>query len=318
MANKRLTTEEFIDKAKKVHGDKYDYSKVEYKKSVEKVIIVCKNHGEFEQTPHVHLRGSGCYQCSIEKQISLQTKTTKKFIQEAKVIHGNKYDYSKVKYKNCMDKVFIICSRHGQFKQRADAHLQGQGCLICSGKEKKDTYQFIKDAIVVHNNKYDYSKVEYISSNMKIIIICPDHGEFKQVPGKHLFGYGCSFCSKKNEGRVKDLLFQYFKDWDIIPNKKIWDEYKNYNHKRFCDFWMEKNGVKVMVEYDGEGHFMPVCFNGVSHKKALEKFKKRQKIDKMDKEFCEENNIVLHRIKYSENKNKSVIKLKEEIEPLCQ
>jgi len=311
--SRQLTTNDFIEKAQRVHGEKYDYSKVEYEKSIEKVIIVCKNHGEFEQTPHVHLRGSGCYRCSIEKQIFLQARTTEEFIQEAKIIHRNRYDYSKVEYRNCVDKVVIICPKHGKFEQRADAHLRGQGCLVCSGKAKKDTDQFVKDAILKHGSKYDYSKAKYVNGKTKVVIICPEHGEFRQNPRKHLYGDGCSFCFKKNESMVKDLLLEYFKDWVFIPGKKIWDSYGDYYHKRYCDFWLEKNDLRVMVEYDGEGHFMPVCFNGVSLRKAHAKFKKRQKIDRLDHKFCEDNDIILHRIRYDENKEKSIVKLKEKL-----
>ena len=112
---------------------------------------------------------------------------------------------------------------------------------------------------------------------------------------------------------VKDLLLEYFKDWVFIPGKKIWDSYGDYYHKRYCDFWLEKNDLRVMVEYDGEGHFMPVCFNGVSLRKAHAKFKKRQKIDRLDHKFCEDNDIILHRIRYDENKEKSIVKLKEKL-----
>lgn len=174
---------------------------------------------------------------------------------------------------------------------------------------KKTTKEFIQDAIKVHGDKYDYSKVKYKNNNTKIVITCKKHGIFKQDPSAHLQGKGCHHCVNKNEGKVKEFLLEYFKDWDITSNKKIWDKYKDYNHKRFCDFWLEKDGVKVVVEYDGEQHFMPVSFGCRNKKIVANNFKKTQLKDKLDKQFCEENSILLHRIKYNEDKEKSIKKL---------
>ena len=88
-------TESFISKAISVHGNKYDYSKVEYKNTGTKVILICKEHGEFLQTPNEHLVGSGCIDCA-----GLRKKTTEEFIEDAKLFHGERYDYSEVNYKN--------------------------------------------------------------------------------------------------------------------------------------------------------------------------------------------------------------------------
>ena len=110
----------FIEKAKAVHGDKYDYSKVEYVKAKEKVCIICQEHGEFWQTPNNHLRGEGCPFCYGSKKL-----TTEEFISKAKQIHGNKYDYSNVNYVNKYTKVCIICPEHGEFWQKPSNHLKG-------------------------------------------------------------------------------------------------------------------------------------------------------------------------------------------------
>jgi len=115
---------------------------------------------------------------------------------------------------------------------------------------------------------------------------------------------------RKNEGKVKNLLFKYFKDWAIVSHKKIWDEYKDYNHKRFCDFWLEKDDVKIIVEYDGEQHFRPISFGCRDLNKVNELFERTKKKDKLDIDFCRENNIILHRIKYSEDIEESIIQFK--------
>ena len=136
MANE-LTTEEFVRRAKAIHGDKYDYSKVVYQKKDSKVCIICPKHGEFWQTPHNHSRGQKCPKCALENK----TMTTEKFISKAQAIHGNMYNYSKVNYIDTKTKVCIICPIHGEFWQRPDIHLRGSICPKCSNNKKaKDCY----------------------------------------------------------------------------------------------------------------------------------------------------------------------------------
>lgn len=124
---KYLTTEQFIKKAQQIHNNKYDYSKVEYVNNRTKVCIICPEHGEFWQTPNSHLNGNGCSSCKGLKKL-----TTKEFIERAKQVHGNKYDYSKTIYVNKRTKVCIICPIHGEFYQTPHNHVyQKQGCPEC-------------------------------------------------------------------------------------------------------------------------------------------------------------------------------------------
>ena len=195
------TREQIIAKFKKVHGDRYDYSKVNFTKTTEKVIIICPEHGEFEQTPHAHLKGQGCPKCGIIARAKNTTKTTEQFIEKAKSIHGNKYDYSKVIYKTTKDKVDIICPEHGIFSQEAHNHLQGYGCPICGNLTKgvkMGREKFIERASEIHNKYYSYEKVSYINNRTPVTIICPKHGEFKQTPEVHLIGHGCPKCAAEN------------------------------------------------------------------------------------------------------------------------
>lgn len=127
----KRTTEWFINKAKEIHGNKYDYSKVEYKKNNIKVCIICPEHGEFWQTPNDHLNYRGCPKCGKEHLKKLFSKTKEQFILGAKKIHGDTYDYSKVEYINAKTKVCIICNEHGEFFVTPDGHLQGRGCPVC-------------------------------------------------------------------------------------------------------------------------------------------------------------------------------------------
>lgn len=122
---KKLTTEEFIEKARDVHGDKYDYSLTEYMGQSVKVKVVCSEHGEFEQLPMNHLADNSCPKC-------VKVQSTDDFIRKANQIHGDKYDYSKVDYVNSCTKVCIVCHEHGEFWQNPHGHLTGRGCQKCS------------------------------------------------------------------------------------------------------------------------------------------------------------------------------------------
>ena len=217
----KFTTEDFIQKAREVHGNKYDYSLIDYINSKLNIIIICPEHGEFKQTPNSHLDGQGCPKC-----YGLY-KTTKDFIIEAKKIHGDKYDYSLVDYINATTKIIIICPKHGEFKQQPYSHLSKIGCPKCGGTGKFTTEEFIQKNKAIHGEKYDYSKTNYVSNNIKVIIICPEHGEFEQTPHQHISGEGCPKCSgfgftylPVNEAMkiIGKLGFktreEYFKWWD--------------------------------------------------------------------------------------------------------
>ena len=194
---KKKTNKEFIDDAKSIHGDKYDYSLVEYINNNTKVKIICPEHGIFEQLPIKHINSkNGCPSCSNINVHNKQRKGSVKFINEAKAIHGDKYDYSLVSYNNNRTKVKIICPEHGVFEQTVNNHLNGKGCKYCGGTAKFDTTMFIIKAKEIHGNKYDYSLVEYVNSNTKVKIICPEHGVFEVTPNNHISKkYNCIKCS---------------------------------------------------------------------------------------------------------------------------
>jgi hypothetical protein len=197
--SKRSSKEDFIKKAHKVHGDKYDYSKVDYVNSKTKVCIICPEHGEFLQTPYNHTRGQGCPKCKGDKIRESKTLTKKEFIKKAREVHGDKYDYSKVNYVNSQTKVCIICPEHGEFWQIPNSHLRSRGCNKCGNEKISESIssskeEFIKKARKVHSDKYDYSKVKYVGAHAKVCIICPEHGEFWQKPSDHTNGHGCPKC----------------------------------------------------------------------------------------------------------------------------
>jgi hypothetical protein len=205
---KKSNTKEFIIKAQKVHGDLYDYSKIVYINAGENVIIICKIHGEFEQTPSGHLCGSGCRICGYETTAQSRRLNTEKFIIKATEVHGDLYDYSNVEYINNHTKVIIICKKHGHFEQQPSNHLMKRGCVDC-GREQcgninsSNVYEFITKAKEIHGDLYDYSKVVYVKSNENVVIICKKHGEFPQTPTSHLGDSGCRHCGNLRISEVK-------------------------------------------------------------------------------------------------------------------
>lgn len=157
-------TEKIIKKFKSIHGDKYDYSNVDFIKTTIKVCIICPEHGEFYQEPHAHIKGQGCPKCGVIKRSINKTNTTEQFIEKAKSVHGDKYNYENVKYINTKTKVEIICPLHGPFSQEPHNHLQGYGCPTCGNKLKGSTtkittYNFIKQENKIHNFRYKYDKI---------------------------------------------------------------------------------------------------------------------------------------------------------------
>lgn len=192
-----------LEGAISAHGNKYDYSKVEYRGISEKVCIICPEHGEFWQLPDSHMRGNGCPKCAARKAGEKLSLGKGAFIERARKIHGDKYDYSKVEYISNKIKVRIICPEHGEFWQTPHSHLRGLGCPKCGGVYSPTSEDFIKKAREIHGDKYDYSKVKYVNAKTKVCIICPEHGEFWIKPNNHLSGQGCKKCGVIKRGLSK-------------------------------------------------------------------------------------------------------------------
>ena len=289
--SKKKTREEFIKEARGTHGDKYDYSKVEYIGALKKVCIICPNpeHGEFWQTPSHHLEGKGCPKCAGDKLRERKTLTKEEFIEKAKEKHGDKYDYSKVKYVNNKTKVCIICPEpeHGEFLQEANSHLQGKGCPKCAYEDKGERRRlskedFIKKAHEKHGNKYDYSNVEYVDTLTKVCIIClkPNHGEFWQTPYSHTRGNGCPKC---NLSHLECDVMNYLDDMGMT-----YDYQKRFDWLglQSLDFYLPE--YNVGIECQGIQHFEPIeRFGGDKG------FKKTLQRDKRNKALCEKHDIKL-------------------------
>lgn len=253
--SRRLTTEQFIEKAKKVHGDTYDYSKVNYIDSHSKIRIICHKkdnngieHGEFLQSPTNHLCGKGCPICGhVSTWDSRGRITTEKIISKFKNIHGDKFDYSKVEYKGANEKVCIICKEHGEFWQTPSHHLSGQGCPKC-----KIEKFFTQDI--------------YLSKGEKEIM---------------------DWLSKNNIEYKHNNLIQ-------IDNLNVRPDFIINN---------------IYIEYNGKQHYE---FSKLFHKTELG-FLKQQYRDQKLREYCKENNIKLVEIRYDQNVEEELEKIKDKL-----
>lgn len=266
----RISFRSFLEKSKAIHGDRYDYSKVVFKGFNSKILIICKQHGEFVQraTNHAH-DGSICPKCSVEES----RLTTEKFIEKSKLIHGDKFDYSKVEYSVNSEKVLIICPEHGLFKQSAASHLSGSGCLKCSILNRRKTRkEFIEEAKKVHGDRYEYSKVRFTHTKLKVIVTCKIHGDFLVKPNAHLTSAsGCSRCKEsKGETAVGIIL----EDLGV----KFLKEYKVEGFLYRYDFYVPE--VNLFIEFHGKQHYAPVEFFGgiESHRETVRRDKIKKSI----------------------------------------
>ena len=201
---KRLTTEEFIEKTRQVHGDKYDYSKVEYKTSGEKVCIICKEHGEFWQIPENHLHkhhAQGCPKCSHGHD----KYTIEEFIEKARQVHGDKYDYSKVEYSGKDIKVCITCPIHGDFWQLPSVHVYNKsGCPRCKSSKLENEFASFLD-----KNNIDYVRQKRFQwlGKQSLDFFLPKHGIAIECQGEQHF----SEISFGNTDDLKHRLEYYQK-----------------------------------------------------------------------------------------------------------
>lgn len=287
--SKKLTTKEWVEKAINVHGDEYDYSKVNYTVATQKICIICNKHGEFWQIPRRHIQGEGCPKCAIEKRANQKRLSEQEFIKRAKEIYPQ-YNYDKVKYKNYLTKVIIECPIHGNFEIAPGNLLSSkQGCAKCHGGVSIDTNEFKIRALKVHGNRYDYSNVDYINSRTLVDIICRKHGNFQQTPANHLSGQGCPICSlSKGEQQIIQILNEH--EIDYIHQYKVVVNNKTY----YIDFYVPD--YKLYIEYNGKQHYeyIPYFHEGC---RTLEE---QQERDEIIRNYCKDKGELLE-IPYNMN-----------------
>ncbi|KKN38278.1 hypothetical protein LCGC14_0755170 [marine sediment metagenome] len=305
---KRWSTEDFVAKARQAHGDRYDYSQVDYKHNNTKVWLVCTLHGRYFQTPRAHLDGQHCPKCSSISGAKKSRVTKEGFLAQAKRVHGNKYKY--LEWSGRAEKVLIECPAHGKFKMAHDLHLQGRGCPRCSfartGKDARySTAEFVELAIEKHGDKYDYSEVDYQTNEQPVTLYCPQHGSFDQRAGNHLKGHGCPAC---NASKGETEVARWLNDYNVTYVQQ-WTDHDCIAIERKARFDFYITDHKVLIEYDGKQHHeaLPnMCGSPQTPKEAAITLKKIQTSDRNKNAWAKANNIMMIRIRYDEDVAKAL------------
>lgn len=295
--------------ANQIHNNKYDYSKVVYIGAKDKVEIICPKHGSFWQTPDDHIRkGYGCPKCANEnkgknnkgfKINKGQTITKEEFLEKAKELYEDKYEYPELKEEfSYRRKIKIICSKHGEFFETPYSFLLNQkDCIKCK-KEKNvhGTESFIQKGKEVHGDKYDYSKVNYIDSITPVCIVCPKHGEFWQKPNLHISSH-CG-CPKCHQSHGEEEISKYFKSKNIVvEEQKTLENPYNKSGYMFADFYLKYKDQEYIIEFNGRQHYE---YCSLFHINGIEDFYKQQTRDRYLRKLCKEKDIILIEISYKQ------------------
>lgn len=230
----KWSLEAFLQKAIEIHKDTYDYSKVKFKNSHTKVIIICKIHNEFEQTPSNHMMGRGCSYCSGVGRLTKEI-----FLQKAKDVHGDLYEYILPDKITNSCKIKIKCAKHGIFEQTPKNHFKGQKCHNCCKYRGFSQDEFLNKCKEVHGNKYDYSETVYDGCHSNVTIICKTHGKFIQTANNHYNGNGCYKCH--------DLVRT---TEDFIKKAKI--RHSNIYDYSKVKYTLSRNSITIICKVHGE------------------------------------------------------------------
>lgn len=296
------TTEYFIEKANKIFEGLYDYSQTKYESYKLPLKILCPNCGPFYQFPQAHYAGYGCPICSYKHL----TRTTEDFIKKSVDRFGvGRFDYNLTKYISYKSFVTIKCVKcFTMINVLTTNHYRSKyGCYRCAieGQKlsmRKSTKQFIEEAIAIYGTqKFDFSRTEYINSNMKIIIGCKCGNWFEQTPSNFLSGNkGCVTCRKRHESKGANNCRNYLLENNI--DFKCEMKFKPYNYR--YDFVFEYNDTKICLEFDGAQHFEFVEY----FHKTEEEFERRKQIDIKKNVIAKDNDHVVIRI--SNNKSEHI------------
>jgi Zn finger protein HypA/HybF involved in hydrogenase expression len=270
----------FVEKSNKIHGNKYNYSRVNYLNNKTKVEILCNLHGSFYMRPDSHTNGQGCKRCSIDKRRNINRVNVKTFISNSIKFHGNKYDYSPslLDYVGMRQKVSVKCnSCKTIFKQRAYAHTRGQGCPVCANNKILSTEKFIEKSKRVHGNRYDYSNTIYTKTLGKVKIKCLGCNTlFSQRANDHLNGSGCSYCNKRIGQSPKKLSTPIF----IGRSKSVHGDLYNYDN---VNYTLCQSKVKINCNVCGSTFLQSPLHHMNGH--GCPNCAKTRYISKMENEF---------------------------------
>lgn len=275
-----------------------------YNDKSETYIFNCKKHGHYKKTPmKIRQNNLNCPVCSRKTKKTIEYYQS--LINERKLGKNNLTIKSDEKYLTVSNEYVINCELHGDFRRKLQNFISNPNCSKCPSNLSDTVDEFILKAEKIHGNLYDYSRVNYINNFSEIIIVCPEHGEFKCQPRNHTsYGRGCPKCAKCNmsngEKRIKVILDNRNINYET---QKTFDGCKNISKLRF-DFYLPE--YNMAIEYNGEQHYKPIAYFG-DKESSLERYKYINNNDKIKIEFCLKNNIKLLVIPY--NKFRSIEKI---------
>ncbi len=318
--NRKLTTEDFICRMVKTYGEnKFDFSMTEYINTTKCVKVRCIKHDNMITklpTAYFDKYIYPCTQCHRENVPLVEINNKDEFIQEARKVHGeDRYNYEKVIYVKKSEKVIIICNEcNHEFQQKVNCHLKKNGCPICARKSineknKNNTKIFLEKAIKIHNDLYDYSLVEYTTSNDIIKIICKkeDHGVFEQSAGHHLQGQGCKKCAYEKYSELNCMTHEEF----IRRSLEIHGDKYDYSMTKYIN---SNINVDIICKKKDHGLF---SVRPDGHLKGYDCWK--CKVDKSKnslEEFVERSNKI-HNNKYNYDKV-IYVNLETNVEIICK
>lgn len=290
----RVGFEDFVARSRQIHGDAFVYDAVDYVTMHDDVTLGCATCGQtFRQTPSNHIFGkNGCPRCRHSNLDQAE------FVRLCRLAHPSQlYDYSRTVFQGSQLPVTIVCSVPGEFAQTATRHLQGHGCAQCgyvtaADKMRITTAEFVRRAVGVHGDAYQYHDSVYTGSHEPITIQCPKHGPFSQAPANHVHGYGCPKCRRGSRGEalVASTLLALGVDFET---QKSFPDLRLVRSLRF-DFYMPS--LNLLVEYDGKQHYMPIdCWGGE------DAFRGQQVRDALKNDYADRHSIILLRIPYTSN-----------------
>ena len=384
MGRKKTDLKSFVKRARKIHGNKYCYALVKFKDLNDDIEIICLKHGVIKQKASNHLTGKGCKYCAIDEQ-----KISKEeFIEKAKKIHGDKYDYSNIPDRvSAEEEIEIFCNEcNSYFKSsRRKIMMADTPCSFCysklRGKQRTKTFEwFEKEIEKIHDNKYSLYKDKYLNTKTETVVFCKKcNKDFKIIPMHLLQGGGCQRCAIETVAKAKMLKqedvekeikkacsdrytfkpFKYDASRTVInfhcskhdfnfqqsfatyrangiccpkckPKSKaeleVFDFLKEnrinfrYNETMdglkddgtlFPDFFLPEQ--KIMIEVNGEHHYRPTDYSGkLSEEEMIKSFHKQKHHDWLKRKYCKRHGYRYEEIWFYENtidKLKTILKL---------
>jgi hypothetical protein len=226
---KRHTKINFIKMANEIHNEIYIYDEINYTNMETKIKIICKEHGEFWQTPKTHLMCKvACKACSIREK----SNSNESFIYRANIIHNEKYDYSLIKYTNCHTKIEIICKKHGSFWQTPSNHLSPSDCPLCYSSVSKSEIRWL-DSLSMPI-KYRHASIKINKKIFKFDAFDSDNKIIYEFYGDYWHGNP----NKYNSGDIN------------LNNKKTFGELFNKTMEREC--FLKKNGYQIISIWESD------------------------------------------------------------------